>query len=118
VASHRRPGTELGSTGSCRPKWRAIPRGKPTDSNRRQTAVDGEVDARDEACLVGGEEEGSSRDLLRAAEPLERDPRGIRGLELRDHVGDRHHLLEDRCVDRARANRIDPDATIRQLGCP
>src|SRR5258706_15168563 len=79
-------------------------RGGPTDSNRGHAAVDGEVDACDEACLVGGEEKGSGRDLLRAAEPLERDPRGIRGLGLRDHVRGWRDLLKDVRVVWARAN--------------
>ena len=84
----------------------------------RSIAIDREVHACDEACLVRGEEKGNRRDLLRAAEPLERDPRSICGLQLGDHVRARRHLLEDRRVDRARTDGIDPDTTIRQLGRP
>src|SRR5258707_953155 len=90
----------------------------PTVSNRGQAAIDWEVHACDEACFVRGEEQGGRRDLLRAAEPPERDGRGKLGTGLVGPLFGRRLLLEDRRVDRAWADRIDPDATILQLRRP
>src|SRR3984893_3997711 len=90
----------------------------PSTSNRGQAAIDWEVHACDEACFVRGEEQGGRRDLLRAAEPPERDGRGELGAGLVGSLFGRRLLLEDRRVDRARADRIDPDATILQLRRP
>src|SRR6266436_9860081 len=90
----------------------------PTVSDRGHAAIDGEVHACDEASFVRSEEQGGRRDLLRAAEPPERDPRSILGLELGNHLRGRRYLLEYRRVDGARADRIDPDATILQFGRP
>jgi hypothetical protein len=90
----------------------------PTVSDRGHAAIDGEVHARDEASFVSSEEQGGRRDLFRAAEPPERDPRSILGLDLGNHLPGRRYLLEDGRVDGARADRIDPDATILQLGRP
>src|ERR1700746_505991 len=45
-------------------------------SNRGHAAIDWEVHACDEACFVRRKEQGGRRDLLRAAEPPERDRRG------------------------------------------
>jgi hypothetical protein len=55
---------------------------EPAVSNRGHTAIDREVHACDEACFVGRKEQGGRRDLLRAAEPPERDRRGELGAGL------------------------------------
>src|SRR5260370_37385424 len=91
---------------------------RATVSNRGHAAVDWEVHACDEACFVRSEEQGGRRDLLRAAEPPERDSRGELGADLVGPLFGRRLLLEDRRVDWARADRIDPDATILQLRRP
>ena len=54
----------------------------PTVSNCGHAAIDWEVHACDEACFVRSEEQGGRRDLLRAAEPPERDGRGELGAGL------------------------------------
>jgi hypothetical protein len=90
----------------------------PAVSNCAHAAIDREVHACDEASLVRSEEQGGRRDLLRPAEPPERDFRCILSLELGDHLLGRRDLLENRRVDRARADRIDPDGTILQLRRP
>jgi hypothetical protein len=90
----------------------------PTVSNRGHAAIDWEVHACDEACFVRSEELGGRRDLLRAAEPPEWDGRGELGAGLVGPLFGRRLLLEDRRINRARADRIDPDATILQLRRP
>ena len=47
------------------------------NSNGGHATIDWEVYACDEACFVRSEEQGGRRDLLRAAEPPERDGRGF-----------------------------------------
>src|ERR1700737_3253606 len=91
---------------------------KPPISNRGHAAIDRKVYACDEACFVRRKEQGGRRDLLRAAEPPERDGRGELGAGLVSPLFGRRLLLEDRRVDRARADRIDPDATVLQLRRP
>src|SRR5260221_10803784 len=88
---------------------------RATVSNRGHAAIDWEVHACDEACFVRGEEQGRRRDLLRPAEPPERDGCGKLGAGLVGALFGRRHMPEDRQVDRAWADRIDPDATILQL---
>ena len=87
-------------------------------SNRAHAAIDWEVHARDEACFVGSKEQSCRRDFLRAAEPAEWDGRSELRASLVGPLFSRCLLLEDRRVDRARADRIDPDATILQLRRP
>src|ERR1700726_5234239 len=91
---------------------------QPPISNRGHAAIDRKVYACDEACFVRRKEQGGRRDLPRAAEPPERDGRGELGAGLVSPLFGRRLLLEDRRVDRARADRIDPDATILQLRRP
>src|ERR1700738_4001509 len=87
-------------------------------SNRGHAAIDREIHACDEACFVGCEEQGGRRDLLRAAEPPERDGCSELGAGLVGPLFCWRLLFEDRRVDRAWADRIDPDATILQLRRP
>src|ERR1700739_1100135 len=84
-------------------------------SNRAHAAIDWKVHARDEACFVGSKEQSCRRDFLRAAEPAEWDGRSELSAGLVGPLFSRCLLLEDRRVDRAWADRIDPDATILQL---
>ncbi len=91
---------------------------RATVSNRGHAAIDGEIHACDEACFVRSEEQGGRRDLLWATEPPERDGRGELGAGLVGPLFGRRLLLEDWRVDWARADRIDPDATILQLRRP
>src|SRR5260370_2305664 len=90
----------------------------PTVSDRGHAAIDGEVHACDEASFVRSQEQGGRRDLLRAAEPPEPDPRSILGLELGNHLRGRPYLLENRRGDAARPDRIDPAATTLPLPPP
>src|SRR5258707_6752718 len=90
----------------------------PTVSNRGQAAIDWEVHACDEACFVRSEEQGGRRDLLRAAEPPERDGRGELGAGLVGPLLGRRLLVEDRRIDRTWADRIDADAAVLQLDRP
>src|SRR5216683_6288724 len=92
--------------------------GEPTVSDRGHAAIDREVHACDEACFVRSEEQGGRCDLVRTAEPPERDGCGELGAGLVGPFLGRRLLLEDRRVDRAGADRIDPDATVLQLGRP
>src|SRR5690349_12835951 len=87
-------------------------------SNSGHAAIDGQIHSGDEACFVRSEEQSCRRDLLRAAEPPERDGRGELGADLVGPVFGRRLLLEDRRVDWARTDRIDPNATILQLRRP
>ena len=84
-------------------------------SNRSHAAIDREVHACDVVCFVRSEERGGRRDILWAAKPSERDSRDELGTDLVGPLFGLRQLLEDRRVDRARADRIDPDATILQL---
>ena len=90
----------------------------PTVSNRGHAAIDWEVHACDEACFVRSEEQGGRRDLLRAAEPPERDGRGELGAGLVGPFLGRRLLVEDRRIDRTWADRIDADAAVLQLDRP
>src|ERR1700739_3824264 len=99
--------------------WSAPPLPRAAaNSNGGHAAIDREIHAGDEACFVRCEEQGGRRDLLRTAEPPERDGRGELGAGLVGPLFGRRLLLEDRRVDRARADRIDPDATVLQLRRP
>src|SRR3989442_8427902 len=103
-------------TGANRP-GRARGR-QPPISNRGHAAIDREVSACDEACLVRRKEQGGRRDLLRAAEPPKGNRRGELGSGLLGPFLGRRLLVEDRRVDRTWADRIDADAAVLQLGRP
>src|SRR5260370_40381400 len=91
---------------------------QPPISNRGHAAIDRKVYACDEACFVRRKEQGGRRDLLRAAEPPKRDRRGeLASGPVGPFLG-RRLLVEDRGVDRTRADRIDADAAVPQLGRP
>jgi hypothetical protein len=62
-----------GHTGAAKP--RELHSAKSFGLNSRQAAVDRKVDAGDVAALVGGEEHGYRRDLIRTSRSAQREPR-------------------------------------------
>src|SRR5262249_127313 len=80
-------------------------------------AVDGERGARDERRLVTGQVQRGLRDLVRLPGPLDHvavEDAGQLGLRIW-RVGPRG--AEERRVDDARADRVDPNVVRRQVNC-
>src|SRR5262249_58312842 len=75
---------------------------------RGQTAVDGEVDARDPRSVVGGEKRARRRDLLGAYETAQRDT--VEAVDEVLHHSGRHPDLRHLGVCEAGADAVDANA--------
>jgi hypothetical protein len=100
----------------------AKPQSPPGVRRRRlrsgHAAIDWKIHSGDEARFVRGQEQGGCGDFLRTTEPPERNGCRESGARLIGPFLGRRLLLEDRRVDWAGADCVDPDPTILQLGRP
>src|SRR5258708_40149626 len=87
-------------------------------SKRAQAAVDDEIGAGNVAALVGSQEQRCGSNLLGSAKAVERSG-SLEALSYRVSAFFRCRLrVDDGRVDRARADRVNPDATVLEFRRP
>src|ERR1700723_2673645 len=84
----------------------------------RSTAVDKELDAGNEAAVVGGEEDNCLRNLFGCAEPAHGDEVVDVGEALFAFFAAAEEFTEAFGVDGSRAYDVDADVASLQIGCP
>src|SRR5258706_3862023 len=82
------------------------------------SAIHEQLDSRDVAAVVGGEERHGLCDLVRSTEATEWHRGGDHLRALLPCLGGGEQLVESRRIDWTGTHRIHPDATILQLGRP
>jgi hypothetical protein len=83
-----------------------------------EATVDEQIDTCDEAALLGCEKQYGGRDFLGATDASQRCRGSEPGAQFVGFGGSGNLTIDDRCVDRARADRIDTNTAVLELDGP